>query len=91
MKTKFSPSGTVLVTASLYLFCIQGILAAVISTVLGAKDPDQVNSMAKQAGEVRKLSLQRSFVNMSCTCVHKKLCKSSLILSMCRVEAMVCD
>lgn len=32
---------------------LQGILAAVLSTVLGAKDPDQVASMAKQAGEVR--------------------------------------
>ncbi|XP_063384937.1 uncharacterized protein LOC134671088 isoform X1 [Cydia fagiglandana] len=30
---------------------MQGILAAVLSTVLGAKDPDQVASMAKQAGE----------------------------------------
>ncbi|XP_011291868.1 uncharacterized protein LOC101898190 isoform X1 [Musca domestica] len=29
----------------------QGILAAVLSTVLGTKDPEQVNSMAKQAGE----------------------------------------
>lgn len=30
----------------------QGILAAVLSAVLGSKDPDQVASMAKQAGEV---------------------------------------
>ncbi|XP_013191559.1 uncharacterized protein LOC106135734 isoform X1 [Amyelois transitella] len=30
---------------------MQGILAAVLSTVLGTKDPDQVASMAKQAGE----------------------------------------
>jgi len=30
---------------------MQGVLAAVLSTVLGTKDPDQVNSMAKQAGE----------------------------------------
>ncbi|GBP34914.1 hypothetical protein EVAR_26504_1 [Eumeta japonica] len=30
---------------------MQSILAAVLSTVLGAKDPDQVASMAKQAGE----------------------------------------
>lgn len=29
----------------------QNILAAVLSSVLGAKDPDQVNIMAKQAGE----------------------------------------
>lgn len=32
---------------------LQSILAAVLSTMLGAKDPDQVASMAKQAGEVR--------------------------------------
>ncbi|XP_055904172.1 uncharacterized protein LOC129939986 isoform X1 [Eupeodes corollae] len=30
---------------------MQGILAAVLSSVLGTKDPEQVNSMAKQAGE----------------------------------------
>lgn len=30
---------------------MQGILAAVLSGVLGSKDPDQVNTMAKQAGE----------------------------------------
>ncbi|XP_039968355.1 uncharacterized protein LOC126767731 isoform X1 [Bactrocera neohumeralis] len=30
---------------------MQNILAAVLSSVLGTKDPDQVNSMAKQAGE----------------------------------------
>ena len=30
---------------------MQGILAAVLSTVLGSKDPDQVATMAKQAGE----------------------------------------
>ncbi|XP_065354492.1 uncharacterized protein LOC135948966 isoform X1 [Calliphora vicina] len=30
---------------------MQGVLAAVLSTVLGTKDPEQVNSMAKQAGE----------------------------------------
>ncbi|XP_055706391.1 uncharacterized protein LOC129803676 isoform X1 [Phlebotomus papatasi] len=30
---------------------MQGILAAVLSTMLGAKDPEQVNTMAKQAGE----------------------------------------
>ncbi|KAE8751845.1 hypothetical protein FOCC_FOCC001322 [Frankliniella occidentalis] len=29
----------------------QGIIAAVLSTVLGSKDPDQVATMAKQAGE----------------------------------------
>lgn len=33
---------------------IQGVLAAVLSTVLGTKDPEQVNSMAKQAGEVKQ-------------------------------------
>lgn len=32
----------------------QNILAAVLSSVLGTKDPDQVNSMAKQAGEVKE-------------------------------------
>lgn len=31
---------------------LQGILAAVLSGVLGTKDPEQVNTMAKQAGEV---------------------------------------
>ncbi|XP_055690236.1 uncharacterized protein LOC129793828 [Lutzomyia longipalpis] len=30
---------------------MQGILAAVLSAMLGAKDPEQVNTMAKQAGE----------------------------------------
>jgi len=30
----------------------QGVLAAVLSAVLGSKDPDQVATMAKQAGEV---------------------------------------
>ncbi|XP_037917435.1 uncharacterized protein LOC119655575 isoform X1 [Hermetia illucens] len=30
---------------------LQGILAAVLSSLLGTKDPEQVNSMAKQAGE----------------------------------------
>lgn len=35
-------------------FAIQGILTAVLSTVLGTKDQDQVASMAKQAGEVSK-------------------------------------
>jgi hypothetical protein len=30
----------------------QGILAAVLSALLGSKDPDQVATMAKQAGEV---------------------------------------
>ncbi|KAH8288509.1 hypothetical protein KR054_004158 [Drosophila jambulina] len=30
---------------------MQGILVAVMSAVLGSRDPDQVNSMAKQAGE----------------------------------------
>jgi len=30
---------------------MQGILAAVLSGVLGTKDPEQVNTMAKQAGE----------------------------------------
>lgn len=35
----------------------QGILAAVLSSVLGTRDPDQVNSMAKQAGEVKPLLL----------------------------------
>lgn len=33
-------------------FVTQGVLAAVLSGVLGNKDPDQVNTMAKQAGEV---------------------------------------
>lgn len=40
-------------------FCVvsrlqQNILGAVLSSVLGTKDPDQVNSMAKQAGEVNE-------------------------------------
>lgn len=30
----------------------QGVLAAVFSTMFGSKDPEQVNTMAKQAGEV---------------------------------------
>lgn len=30
----------------------QGILAAVLSTIFGSRDPNQVNAMAKQAGEV---------------------------------------
>lgn len=32
---------------------LQNVLAAVFSAMFGAKDPDQVNTMAKQAGEVR--------------------------------------
>lgn len=41
------------VTAPEPYFCFpQGILAAVLSAVLGTKDPDQVSTMAKQAGEV---------------------------------------
>lgn len=35
------------------LSCLpQGILAAVLGAVLGSKDPEQVSTMAKQAGEV---------------------------------------
>lgn len=30
----------------------QNVLAAVFTAMFGAKDPDQVNTMAKQAGEV---------------------------------------
>jgi hypothetical protein len=37
---------------------VQGILAAVFSTVLGSKDPDQVAVMAKQAGEVSRIGTQ---------------------------------
>lgn len=40
-------------------FYFQNILAAVLSGVLGAKDPDQVNTMAKQAGEVSLLLYYR--------------------------------
>lgn len=39
-------------------FAIQGILTAVLSTVLGTKDQEQVATMAKQAGEVSKQSHQ---------------------------------
>jgi hypothetical protein len=31
---------------------LQSVLAAVFSTMFGSKDPEQVNTMAKQAGEV---------------------------------------
>lgn len=31
----------------------QGVLGAVLSAVMGARDPEQVNMLAKQAGEVR--------------------------------------
>lgn len=31
---------------------LQGLLGAVLSTFLGAKNPDQVNAMTKQTGEV---------------------------------------
>lgn len=37
---------------------LQSILAAVLSAVLGTKDPDQVSTMAKQAGEVWRHILQ---------------------------------
>lgn len=30
----------------------QGVLGAVLSAVMGARDPEQVNMLAKQAGEV---------------------------------------
>lgn len=46
----------------LHIF-IQGILAAVLSGVLGAKDPEQVNTMAKQAGEV-------IFIFFFCNCTQ---------------------
>lgn len=35
---------------------MQGVLAAVFSTMFGSKDPEQVNTMAKQAGEVSVLT-----------------------------------
>lgn len=36
-----------------YFFALlQSVLAAVFSSVFGSKDPEQVNTMAKQAGEV---------------------------------------
>lgn len=37
---------------------MQGVLAAVFSTMFGSKDPEQVNTMAKQAGEVSVISLK---------------------------------
>jgi hypothetical protein len=40
----------------------QGILAAVLSALLGSKDPEQVATMAKQAGEV---SLPTNFLSLS--------------------------
>lgn len=40
---------------------LQGILAAVLSSMLGANDPDRVASMAKQAGEVRHPSFLLPF------------------------------
>ncbi|XP_037954431.1 uncharacterized protein LOC119684459 isoform X1 [Teleopsis dalmanni] len=52
---------------------MQGILAAVLSSVLGTKDPDQVNSMAKQAGEFIQIvmnlldALKTSFSHRSLT------------------------
>ncbi|KAJ2951820.1 hypothetical protein O0L34_g13983 [Tuta absoluta] len=52
---------------------MQGILAAVLSTMLGAKDPDQVASMAKQAGEFINIvvnlldALKTSFSHRSLT------------------------
>ncbi|XP_032517904.1 uncharacterized protein LOC116770515 isoform X1 [Danaus plexippus] len=52
---------------------MQSILAAVLSTVLGAKDPDQVASMAKQAGEFINIvvnlldALKTSFSHRSLT------------------------
>lgn len=42
-------------STSTSLIIAQGILVAVMSAVLGSRDPDQVNSMAKQAGEVKHL------------------------------------
>jgi hypothetical protein len=38
-------------------FWSQGVLTAVLSAVMGSKDPDQVSTMAKQAGEVPTLFL----------------------------------
>ncbi|KAK6641966.1 hypothetical protein RUM44_013687 [Polyplax serrata] len=52
---------------------MQGILAAVLSAVLGSKDPDQVASMAKQAGEFINIvvnlldALKTSFSHRSLT------------------------
>ncbi|KAH8307784.1 hypothetical protein KR018_000635, partial [Drosophila ironensis] len=52
---------------------MQGILVAVMSAVLGSRDPDQVNSMAKQAGEFIQIvmnlldALKTSFSHRSLT------------------------
>ncbi|EDV41978.2 uncharacterized protein Dana_GF17745, isoform B [Drosophila ananassae] len=52
---------------------MQGILVAVMSAVLGTRDPDQVNSMAKQAGEFIQIvmnlldALKTSFSHRSLT------------------------
>lgn len=37
----------------------QGILAAVLSGVLGSKDPEQITMMTKQAGEVMSITKKK--------------------------------
>ncbi len=46
-------------------FAIQGILTAVLSTVLGTKDQEQVATMAKQAGEVSEKRTSLSAESLS--------------------------
>lgn len=50
----------------------QGILAAVLSSVLGTRDPDQVNSMAKQAGEVNHYCLHTERTRKASTMQQNK-------------------
>lgn len=52
--TKFCTIEHIWMLFFLSFTCQQNILAAVLTGVLGAKDPDQVNTMAKQAGEVNR-------------------------------------
>lgn len=55
-------------------FWSQGVLTAVLSAVMGSKDPDQVSIMAKQAGEVvHTFFLSKNFAHSSC--IKKALIK----------------
>lgn len=52
---------SLVLSTSRWFWLAQGILAAILSTVVGARDPEQVNTMAKQAGEVSLISLTKKF------------------------------
>lgn len=67
----------------------QGILAAILSTIFGSRDPNQVNAMAKQAGEVCSRYIKPIFISPLHTiktlqllqCAYVNPCSSSTLWS----------